>query len=112
MKKYLVLVLLSLALAACNQNQDKNQSHGQKGGSVVSPSSLSGTYTSGKDTFVFAADGKVTAKNPNFTDKVTTYSIESGKVTFKFPQGYPISMSLNSDGSLTSDSNINYKKTD
>lgn len=112
MKKCIVLVLLSLALAACNQSQDKSQGEGKKEGSVVTPSSLAGTFTSGKDTFVFSADGKVTAKNPNFADKVTTYSIEGGKVTFKFPQGYPISMSLNSDGSLTSDSNINYKKTE
>ncbi len=112
MKKGIVLVLLSLALAACNQSQDKNQGEAKKEGSVVAPTSLSGTYTSGKDTFIFTPDGKVTAKHPSFSDKVTTYSIQDGKVSFKFPQGYLISMSLNSDGSLTSDSNINYKKTD
>ncbi|WP_394475150.1 lipoprotein [Ralstonia mannitolilytica] len=110
MKKYIVLALLTLALTACNQNQDKNQ--GQKEGSVVTPSSLSGTYSSGKNTFVFTSDGKVTAKTPHFSDQVTTYTVQDGKVTFKFPQGYPISMSLNSDGSLTSDSNINYTKTE
>lgn len=113
MKKYVVLVLLSLTLTACNQSQNKSQGETQKEESVIAPSRLSGTYTSGKDTFVFTSDGTVTAKNPLFTDKVTTYSIQDGKVTFKFPQGLaPITLSLNSDGSLTSNSNINYKKTD
>ncbi|WP_158664452.1 hypothetical protein [Cupriavidus metallidurans] len=106
MKRYLVIAMLSIALAACNQNAS------QKEGSAIAPSTLSGSYTSGKDTFVFSADGKVTAKNKLFPDKVTTYSIEGGKVSMKFPDGYPMTFSLNSDGSITSDSNINYKKSD
>lgn len=112
MKKQIVLVLLSLALVACNQNQEKSQGEGQKEGGVIAPSILSGTYTSGKDTYVFTSEGKVTAKNPHFSDQVTSYKVQGGKVSFKFPQGYQINLSLNSDGSLTSDSNINYKKTD
>ncbi|RWA45635.1 hypothetical protein AU476_00965 [Cupriavidus sp. UYMSc13B] len=106
MKKYLVITMLSIVLAACNQSAS------QKEGGIVTPSTLNGAYTSGKDTFIFSSDGKVTAKNNLFPDKTTTYTIEGGKVSMKFPDGYPMTFSLNSDGSITSNSNINYKKTD
>lgn len=106
MKRYFVIAMLSIALAACNQSAS------QKEGSLITPSTLNGTYTSGKDTFIFSSDGKVTAKNKLFPDKVTTYIIDGGKVSMKFTDGYPMTFSLNSDGSITSDSNTNYKKTD
>lgn len=108
MKKYFAIVMLALVLAACNQ--DKNQGSDQ--GGVAQSSRLSGTYTSGKDTYVFSSEGKVTAKNPHFPDQETTYSIENGKVSLRFSEGYPMSFTMNTDGSLTSGSNINYKKTD
>lgn len=104
MRKYIFIAMLSLALAACNQDKTS--------WSLTTPSRLDGTYTTvdGKKSYIFSLDGKVRTKSLGGEELVTSYIREGGKVNFKFPQGYPISMSLNSDGSLTSDSNINYKK--
>ncbi|WP_150124104.1 hypothetical protein [Cupriavidus nantongensis] len=110
MKKYIAIAMLSLAVAACNQNESTSNKSQE---SVVVPAlGVSGTYSSGKDTFIFSSDGKVTLKNNLVSDKIAAYTIESGKVTVKSPQGFPIVLTINSDGSLTSDSQINYKKTD
>ncbi|KWW32371.1 MULTISPECIES: lipoprotein [Cupriavidus] len=106
MRKYIVFAMLALALAGCN---------GEKGGSeVVAPSGLNGTYTSvdGKNTWVFSSDGTVKTKSLRGEELVTSYVNEKGKVTFTFPHGYPISVSVNSDGTLTSDSNMSYKKVE
>jgi len=108
-KKYIAIAMLSLAVAACDQNKSSSNP-AQEG--VAQVLGVSGTYTSGKDTFIFSSDGKVTLKNSLVSDKIATYTLESGKVTVKSPQGFPIILTINSDGSLTSDSNINYKKTD
>lgn len=110
MKKYIAVVMLSLALAACNQEKTSSRNEG----TVTVPSGLSGTYTSadGKNTWVFSSDGTVKTKSIRGDELVTTYSSEGGKVTFKFPQGYPIAVTVNSDGSLTSDSHTSYRKMD
>lgn len=108
MRKYFVIALLPLALAACNEDQGQNL----KG--VASPSGLNGTYTSvdGKNTLVFSYDSKVKTKSLRGVEMVTNYTSEGGKVNFRFSQGYPISLTVNSDGSLTSDSNTKYKKSE
>jgi len=111
MKKYIVLAALMLALAGCNQDKSSSDLNS---GSVTTPSGLSGTFTSsdGKNTWIFSSDGTVKTKSLRGEELVTTYTSEKGKVSFTFPHGYPIAVSVNPDGTLTSDSNISYKKVE
>lgn len=109
MKKYLVYLVFSMLLAACSQG------NGSKEESVSAPIGLTGVYKSmsGKDTLVFSADGKVISKHPlNSRDLVTTYSFQAGKVSYQFADGYPTTLSVNKDGSLTSNFGTQYVKND
>ena len=92
----ILLLALSLSLAAC--------------GGVSS--TLSGDYQAndGKSTLVFSADGKVKTKTLMGKEVEATYTIADNKVSFQFPNGFPMSYTINSDGSLSAPLSSGYKK--
>lgn len=107
MKKCLVYLVFAMVLAACSQGDDSKEER------MVAPVGLTGAYksTSGKDTLIFSADGKVISKHPlNAQDLVATYSFKEGKLSYQFPDGYPVTLSVNKDGSLTSNYGTRYEK--
>lgn len=104
----ILMMVVAFAITGCDKGAIK--------GDVAAPSTLSGTYASKNATLVFTAGGDVVNKGtPIFPgDKKTTYKIDGGKVNFKFPEGLPMTLSINSDGSLSSEPlrDVVYKKVD
>lgn len=70
-----------------------------------SRTTIVGTYAAKNTTFVFSADGKVTSKGtPVYpVEKTTSYQIADGKVSFQFQDGYPMTLSINDDDTLSHD---------
>lgn len=106
MKKFSLYLIMSMMLAACTQSADT------KVESVSTPPQLNGEYKSadGKDTLIFSSEGKVTAKNSLVGEKIATYSMKDGKVSYQFSNGFPRTMTVNNDGSLISDSGTKFEK--
>lgn len=89
--KLIAILLLVLTLAACNPSAPQ------------APVGISGTYVSesGKSTFVFSENGVVKSKTLLGREVETAYTISNGKVTFRFPDGLPVDLVMNADGTLT-----------
>lgn len=112
MKQIFTIVIMAVAIAITGC--DSGDSQGPE--AIATPSTINGTYVSGNSTYVFSSNGEVTKKG-NITfpgDKMTTYKIDGGKVSLKFPEGYPMTLTINSDNSLSLEPlhDIVFKKVD
>lgn len=96
--KCIIVILMALLLTGCG---------------APSTTKLDGVYRAndGKSTLVFSADGKVKSHDLSGKEIETTYVIDGNKVSFLFPNGLPLSYTINSDGSLSAPSFSGYKKT-
>lgn len=94
--KFISIFLVALTLAACG-----------------SASSLNGHYRSNdnKSFLVFSSDGKVKTKLLTGNEVETAYTIADKTVSFQFPNGLPMSYTINSDGSLSAPWSSGYKKS-
>lgn len=106
----MVMMVVAFAIAGCDNGDTRGD------GGVATLSALDGTYSSGKMTLVFSPDGEVKLKGtPVFPgDKTTKYKIKGEKVSFQFPEGYLMTLSINPDGSLSPEPlrDTIYKKVD
>lgn len=86
MKKIIAIMFCAVIVSAC----------GDKTEVVKTTSSINGTYIleNAKDTLVFTSDGEVTSKHPLFPTKVANYKIVNSEITFQFPQGHPMKLSI------------------
>jgi len=93
--KHLIVILATLVLVACG-----------------SSTNLDGVYKSGdgKSTLTFSGD-KVKSKDLQGQDIETTYHVDGKTVSFQFPNGMPVSFTLNDDGSLSAPFSSGYKKS-
>ncbi|WP_304350897.1 hypothetical protein [Comamonas testosteroni] len=89
MKKILAILVCALLVVAC----------GDKASVSTAPSAsagIEGTYIleNGKDTLIFTRAGEVTSKHPLFETKVTNYKVADSEITFQFPQGHPMKLTV------------------
>lgn len=106
----MVMMAAAFAITGCDSGDSQDRK------AIVTPSTINGTYVSENSTYVFSSNGEVTKKgNVTFPgDKITTYKIDGGKVSLKFPEGYPMTLAINSDNSLSLEPlhDIVFKKVD
>jgi hypothetical protein len=96
--KSLIIVFSLVFLTACNSKSS-------------GPSSIDGKYTSsnGKLSYVFTSNGKVKA-NIFGTNEEANYTIKDNIINYQFEGGMPRTASVNSDGSLTTDTGDKFNK--
>lgn len=89
--KLISILLLALTLSACSPS------------ATDVPVTIAGTYVSesGKSTFTFSGSGEVKSKTLLGRDVETTYTVSNGRVSFKFPDGLPVELVINPDGTLS-----------
>lgn len=89
--KLILTILMTFALVACSSKKDGS-------------AELAGTYvdSKGKVAFEFTSEGKVRATNPYGKQLETTYLLADHTLSFRFPEGLPMELTIASDGSLSS----------
>ena len=111
MKKYVACLAIAVSLNACGPSEV----NGVNGSNGAGANGISGTYKSDNSAvvLVFSPDGQVTYKHPkNSEDKVTTYTVKDGKISYQLPGGgMTMTMSINEDGTLST-SSAKYEKQD